>query len=149
MNKVEVPDEQYQIPFGLANIVIEGNELTVVALSKMLLIAKEVIKEMTDSKKFSIELIDPRCVSPIDYETILSSVKKTGRLLIIDEEFEPCSVASQISAKLSDIAFDYLDAPIKTLNGAFSPTPYSPCLENEIIPDPAIIKQKIIDMYNE
>ena len=76
-------------------------------------------------------------------------LKKTGRLLIIDEEFEPCSIASQISAKLSDLAFDYLDAPIKTLNGAFSPTPYSPCLENEIIPDPAIIKQKIIDMYNE
>ena len=149
MNKVDVPDEQYQIPFGQANIVIEGNDLTVVALSKMLLIAKDVINEMTDSNNFSIELIDPRCVSPIDYETILSSVKKTGRLLIIDEEFEPCSIASQISAKLSDLAFDYLDAPIKTLNGAFSPTPYSPCLENEIIPDPSIIKQKIIDMYNE
>ena len=149
MNKVNVPDEQYQIPFGRANIVIEGSDLTVVALSKMLLIAKDVINEMTDSNNYSIELIDPRCVSPIDYETILSSVKKTGRLLIIDEEFEPCSIASQISAKLSDLAFDYLDAPIKTLNGAFSPTPYSPCLENEIIPDPSIIKQKIIDMYNE
>jgi|TARA_B100001964_G_C14255958_1_gene612459 2-oxoisovalerate dehydrogenase E1 component len=149
MNKVEVPDAQYQIPFGAANIVIEGNELTVVALSKMLIIAKDVIKEMSDSNKYSIELIDPRCVSPIDYETILLSVKKTGRLLIIDEEFEPCSIASQISSKMSDIAFDYLDAPIKTLNGSFSPTPYSPCLESEIIPDSAIIKQKIIDMFNE
>jgi len=149
MNKVEVPDAQYQIPFGEAKIVIEGNELTVIALSKMLLIAKEVIQEMSNSNKYSIELIDPRCVSPIDYETILESVKKTGRLLIIDEEFEPCSIASQISSKMSDIAFDYLDAPIKKLNGSFSPTPYSPCLENEIIPGQVIIKQKIVDMFNE
>ena len=58
-----------------------------------------------------------------------------NRLLIIDEEFEPCSIASQISSKMSDVAFDYLDAPIKTLNGSFSPTPYSPSLESEIIPD--------------
>ena len=74
LKRIVFPSEKkyHQIPFGLANIVIEGNELTVVALSKMLLIAKEVIKEMTYSKKFSIELIDPRCVSPIDYETIFS-----------------------------------------------------------------------------
>ena len=80
---------------------------------------------------------------------IAESVKKTGRLLIIDEDFEPCSIATQISSKISDIAFDYLDAPIKLLNGSFSPTPYSPCLENEIIPSKEIIKQKIVEMFNE
>ena len=85
----------------------------------------------------------------LQLEKILLSVTNTGRLLIIDEEFEPCSIASQISSKMSDVAFDYLDAPIKTLNGSFSPTPYSPSLESEIIPNPAIIKQKIIDMFNE
>ena len=100
----------------------------------MLLIAKEVIQEMSDSNKYSIELIDPRCVSPIDYETILESVKKTGRLLIIDEEFEPCSIASQISSKMSDIAFDYLDAPIIKVNSADVPMPYSSELEKLYLP---------------
>jgi len=149
MNKDEVPDVNYQIQFGEANIVIEGNELTVVAISKMVILAKEVIEGLSDSYNCSIELIDPRCVSPLDYETILESVKKTGRLLIIDEEFESCSIASQISSKIGDIAFDYLDAPIKALNGSFSPTPYSPSLESQVIPDSAIIKKKIMDMFTE
>ena len=149
MNKEEVPDEQYQIPFGKAKIVIEGSQLTVVSLAKMLLITEEAINELSNSEKYSIELIDPRCVSPLDYETIVESVKKTGRLLIIDEEFEPCSIASQISSKIIDIAFDYLDAPIKLINGSFSPTPYSPSLEKEIIPSKEIIKQKIVEIFNE
>ena len=149
MNKEEVPDEQYQIPFGKAKIVIEGSQLTVVSLAKMLLISQEAINELSNSENYSIELIDPRCVSPLDYETIVDSVKKTGRLLIIDEEFEPCSIASQISSKIIDIAFDYLDAPIKLINGSFSPTPYSPSLEKEIIPSKEIIKQKIVEILNE
>ena len=136
-------------PFGEAKIVIEGSQLTVVSLAKMLLISEEAINELSNSENYSIELIDPRCVSPLDYETIVESVKKTGRLLIIDEEFEPCSIASQISSKIIDIAFDYLDAPIKLINGSFSPTPYSPSLEKEIIPSKEIIKQKIVEILNE
>ena len=77
----------------------------------------------------SVEMIDPRTVSPLDTSAILASVRKTGRLLIVDEAFAPCSIASEIAAVVADAGFNDLDAPIRRLNGAFAPTPYSPTLE--------------------
>jgi pyruvate/2-oxoglutarate/acetoin dehydrogenase E1 component len=82
-----------------------------------------------------VELIDPRTVSPLDVETILKSVRKTGRLLVVDESFGPCGIGAEIVAQLVDVGFDELDAPIRRLNGAHTPTPYSPSLESAVVPD--------------
>ena len=79
-------------------------------------------------------MIDPRTVSPLDTATILKSVRKTGRLLIVDEAFAPCSLGAEIAAQIADQGFDFLDAPIRRINGAFAPTPYSPTLEAAVIP---------------
>jgi pyruvate/2-oxoglutarate/acetoin dehydrogenase E1 component len=97
----------------------------------------------------SVELIDPRTVSPLDTETILRSVAKTGRLLIVDEDFAHCGVSAEIAAQLADIGFDELDAPIRRLNGKPSPTPYSPTLENAVIPDVAAIAAAIRELHAE
>ena len=128
-----VPEEDYEIPFGQASVVRDGTDATVVAISRMV---QHAIKaaEMLGSKGISIEIIDPRTVSPLDTKTILQSVAKTGRLLVVDEAFQPCSVASEIAAQVADDGFDWLDAPIRRLNGAFTPTPYSPTLENAVVP---------------
>ena len=90
-----------------------------------------------------MELIDPRTVAPLDVDTILQSVVKTGRLLIVDEDFGPCGIGAEIAAQLADRGFDELDAPIRRLNGTHSPTPYSPPLEAAVVPDVETIAQAI------
>ena len=97
----------------------------------------------------SIELIDPRTVAPLDVETIRRSVAKTGRLLIVDETFAPFGIGAEIAAQLADQGFDDLDAPIRRLNGAFTPTPYSPTLEAAVVPTPESIAQAIRDLMAE
>jgi len=81
-----------------------------------------------------VELIDPRTVSPLDMETIFRSIAKTGRLMIVDEAFAPCGIGAEIAAQMADLGFDELDAPIRRLNGAHTPTPYSPVLEAAVVP---------------
>jgi len=131
--KGPVPAEHYEIPFGQAKVVREGTDATVVAISLMVHHAIKAA-ELLASEGISIEIIDPRTVSPLDTETILRSVAKTGRVLVVDEAFQPCSVASEIAAQIADAGFDDLDAPVKRLNGAFAPTPYSPTLEKAVVP---------------
>jgi 2-oxoisovalerate dehydrogenase E1 component len=97
----------------------------------------------------SVELIDPRTVAPLDIETIARSVAKTGRLLIVDEAFAPFGIGAEIAAQLSDRGFDDLDAPIRRLNGAHTPTPYSPPLENAVVPSVNAIAQAIRDLALE
>ena len=98
---------------------------------------------------WSVELIDPRTVAPLDVETIRASVARTGRLLIVDESFGPCGIGAEIAAQLADCAFDELDAPIRRLNGAHSPTPYSPPLEAALVPNVETIAQAIRDLCDE
>jgi 2-oxoisovalerate dehydrogenase E1 component len=88
-------------------------------------------------------------VAPLDVETILRSVTKTGRLLIVDEAFGPCGVGAEIAARVVDEGFDQLDAPIRRLNGAHAPTPYSPPLESAVVPNAATIAQAIRDLVAE
>ncbi|MCH2125668.1 MAG: dehydrogenase E1 component subunit alpha/beta [Pirellulaceae bacterium] len=146
--KGPVPAEPYEIPFGQAAIAREGNDVTVVALSLMLHHALDAAEKLAN-RGISVEVIDPRTVSPLDTDTILQSVGKTGRLLVVDEAFTPCSVASEIAARVADAGFDDLDAPIKTLNGVFTPTPYAPTLEKEIVPNPETVQQAIEDLLAE
>ena len=131
--KGPVPEEVYEIEFGRARVAREGTDVTVVALALMvphtLAAANELAAEGT-----SVEIIDPRTVSPLDTDTICRSVQKTGRLLIVDEAFSPCGLGAEIAARIADAGFDDLDAPIKRLNGTFTPTPYSPTLEAAVVP---------------
>ncbi len=146
--KGNVPEGEYFIEFGNASVVREGTDVTVVALALMVhktLAAIEVLAK----EGISVELIDPRTVSPLDTETIAHSVRKTGRLLIVDETFAPCGIGAEIAAQLASRVFDDLDAPIQRLNGAFTPTPYSPTLEAAVVPNADTIAQAIRDLVAE
>jgi 2-oxoisovalerate dehydrogenase E1 component len=146
--KGPVPDEDYQIEFGRATVVREGRDVTVVALALMVHHAKKICERLA-GEGISIELIDPRTVAPLDVETIRRSVAKTGRLLIVDETFAPYGIGAEIAAQLADQGFDDLDAPIRRLNGAFTPTPYSPTLEAAVVPTPESIAQAVRDLMAE
>ena len=146
--KGPVPETSYHIPFGKAAVVQEGNDVTVVALAEMVHKSIAAIKQLEESG-ISVELIDPRTVAPLDCETILQSVAKTGRLLIADETFGPLGLGAEISAQVGQNGFNDLDAPIHRLNGAHTPTPYSPSLEKTVIPQVEDIVQAILDLLEE
>ncbi len=129
-----VPSESYEIEFGKASIVRAGNDVTVVALARMVHLTESVCDEL-QHEGISVELIDPRTVSPLDMETILTSINKTGRLLIVDEPPAPFGFGAEIAARAACEGFNDLDAPIHRLNGKFTPTPYSPPLEQAVVPN--------------
>jgi 2-oxoisovalerate dehydrogenase E1 component len=143
-----VPQEDYQIEFGKAAVVREGNDLTVVALALMVRRTLEVCDRLA-ARGISVEVIDPRTVSPLDGETILRSVAKTGRLLIVDEAFAPFGLGGEMAARVIDAGFDELDAPIRRLHGAFTPTPYSPSLEKAVVPQVEDIERGILALLEE
>ena len=146
--KGSVPEEEYFIDFGKAAVVREGSDVTVVALA--LMVHKTLAAcEMLSTEGISVELIDPRTVAPLDVETIMQSVAKTGRLIIVDEDFAHCGIGAEIAAQLGDRSFDDLDAPIRRLNGKPSPTPYSPPLEAAVVPSVETIAQAIRDLCTE
>ena len=132
-NKCNVPMGEYEIEFGKAAIVRTGRDVTVVALARMVHLTLSVCDRL-ESEGISVELIDPRTVSPLDVATILQSVAKTGRLLIVDEPPAACGFASEIAAQVVEAGFDDLDAPIRRLTGVFTPTPYSPSIESAVVP---------------
>ena len=146
--KGPVPDEEYLIPLGQAAVVREGSDASVVALAWMVHRTLEACDELAKDG-VSIEVIDPRTLAPLDMDTILASVHKTGRLLIVDEDYGPFGVGAEIAAQVMARAFDDLDAPVARLNGAFAPTPYSPPLEAAIQPNPRTIAQAIRDLLAE
>jgi 2-oxoisovalerate dehydrogenase E1 component len=146
--KGPVPEEDYAIPFGQAAIVREGSQATVVAVGSMVRRAAEAGDELAKAG-VSIELIDPRTLAPLDMTTILASVHKTGRLLIVDETFAPCGIGAEIATQVMEQGFDDLDAPVARLHGLHTPTPYSPPLEAAVVPNTAAIAQAIRDLLAE
>lgn len=146
--KGPVPEEDYEIPFGKARIVCSGNDVTIVALSLMVQHAIKAAEQL-EADGISVEIVDPRTVSPLDIDTILKSVAKTGRLLVVDEGFGPCGLASEIAAQVVDAGFNDLDAPIKRLHGAFAPTPYAPSLEKAMVPDVAQLVHAVREIIEE
>jgi len=146
--KGNVPASEYFIEFGKAAVVREGKDVTVVALALMVHKTLRICDTLA-SEGISVELIDPRTVAPLDLETIRRSVAKTGRLLIVDEAFAPFGLGAEIAAAIADAGFDDLDAPIRRLNGAYTPTPYSPPLEAAVVPTEAQIAQAIRDLCDE
>ena len=133
-DKGEVPDGEYTIPIGVADIKREGTDVTIVSFGKII---KEAYKEADelDKENISCEIIDLRTVRPMDHETILNSVKKTNRLVILEEAWPFGNVATEITYQVQSQAFDYLDAPIEKINTADTPAPYSPVLLKEWLPN--------------
>jgi 2-oxoisovalerate dehydrogenase E1 component len=146
--KGPVPEEEYTIPFGQARVAREGRDCTVVAVGGMVIKTLQACDELAQAG-VDVEVIDPRTVNPLDVDSVLASVHKTGRLLIVDETFQPCGIGAEITAQVVDRGFDDLDAPIRRLNGAYAPTPYSPTLEAAIVPNVAGIVQAVQELMAE
>lgn len=140
-----VPDGEYTIPFGKANIVHEGDRLTIAATSDLVLKAHEVAKELAKDGTF-IEVIDVRTLVPFDRQTIIDSVKKTGRLLILDESHVNYGAHAEIGMNIMEDVFYDLDMPIMRLGTASVPIPFSPALEFPIVPDTKKVYAKIKEM---
>ena len=132
--KGEVPEEEYTIPLGKADIKREGSDVTVVAIGLMVHRALAAAPKL-EEQGISIEVVDPRTLAPLDKQTIIDSVKKTGRLVIMDEDPKTGNATAEIAAVVADEAFDSLDAPIKRVCAPDTPVPYSPVLENFWMPD--------------
>ncbi len=143
-----VPEEDYAIPFGQAAVVQPGLDVTVVAIGLMVRRVVEAAQAL-QTQGVSVEIIDPRTIAPLDLDTILASVHKTGRLLIVDETFAPCGVGAEIAAQVMQRGFDDLDAPVARLNGLQAPVPYSPVLEAAVVPNAKTIAQAITDLLAE
>jgi acetoin:2,6-dichlorophenolindophenol oxidoreductase subunit beta len=142
LNKGPVPEEEYTIDFGVADIKREGKDATIFAYSNMVFKALEAAKEL-EQEGISCEVFDPRTLVPLDMEALLKSVKKTSRLVVVTEACERGSVASDISAKVSSRAFDSLDAPVKIVAGLNTPIPYNSILEQASIPHKADIVKAV------
>ena len=141
----EVPENEYVIPLGKADIKREGTDVTIVAISRMVhqaLAAADALQ----ADGISVEIVDPRTLSPLDEETILNSVAKTHRLVIVDEDNPRCSAATDIAALAADKAFTELDAPIKLVTAPHTPVPFSPPLEQFYIPSAERIVTTIQDI---
>jgi pyruvate dehydrogenase E1 component beta subunit len=133
-DKGMVPDEEYLVPIGQAKIVQEGSDVTIVSYGKMMKVIIDAQKTLNDENIFP-ELIDLRTLRPIDYDLIIESVKKTNRLIIVEESWPLASISSEISYKIQKDAFDFLDAPIQRVCSADTPMAYSPTLVKEFLPN--------------
>jgi pyruvate dehydrogenase E1 component beta subunit len=137
--KGEVPeDEEFTIPLGLADIKREGRDATIVARSLMVPTALRAAEQL-EKEGISCEVVDPRTIRPLDIKTIVESVKKTNRAVVAEESHPFASVGAEISAQITEHAFDYLDAPVKRVSGVDVPMPYAKNLEQLAIPDVAHI----------
>jgi pyruvate dehydrogenase E1 component beta subunit len=132
--KGEVPEEEYTIPFGVADVKLEGEDVTIFATLYMVHKALKAAQELR-KQGVSVEVIDPRTLVPLDKQAIIESVKKTGRIVIVTEDCKTAGVSAEIAAIVAEEALDYLDAPIKRVAEPDTPIPFSPPLEQYVIPN--------------
>jgi pyruvate dehydrogenase E1 component beta subunit len=133
-DKCEVPEEEYLIPIGKADIKRAGTDVTIVSYNKMMKVALGAAAEL-EKEGISAEVIDLRTIRPLDWHTLVESVKKTNRMVIVEEQWPMCSVSSEIAYRIQKEAFDYLDAPILRITSADAPMHYAPNLAALAIPD--------------
>lgn len=135
-DKMEIPEEEYYIELGKADVKKQGSDVTIVSFNKMMKVAFGAAAEL-EKENISAEVIDLRTIRPLDWMTVLESVKKTNRLVIVAEEWPMCGVASELSYRIQKEGFDYLDAPVRRLTSADAPMHYAPNLVNAYLPDVA------------
>jgi len=133
-DKGEVPEGEYTIPLGVADIKRDGTDVTIVSFGKIIKEALHAAEELA-KEGISCEVIDLRTIRPMDHDAILTSVKKTNRLVILEEAWPFASVSSEIAYIVQERAFDFLDAPIQRITTADTPAPYSPVLLKEWLPN--------------
>jgi pyruvate dehydrogenase E1 component beta subunit len=141
--KGHVPEEPYMVPLGVANLVREGADVTVVATGLMVHEAMKAADEL--KSEVSVEVIDPRTLVPLDEDAILDSVRKTGRLVIIDEDYRYCGFSAEVAALAAEKALDCLEAPVARVATPNVPLPYNPSLERHLLPS----KEKIIEAIKQ
>jgi pyruvate/2-oxoglutarate/acetoin dehydrogenase E1 component len=129
----EVPENDKPIPFGQADVKRKGSDLTLIATSYMVQRCLKVAEQLT-GEGIQVEVVDPRTLVPFDFATLLASVEKTGRVVIVDETHQSCGVAAEIAARIAEAGFDKLKAPIRRVATFDVPVPYSPTLEDHIGP---------------
>jgi pyruvate dehydrogenase E1 component beta subunit len=139
-DKCEIPDGEYLIPIGVADIKRQGTDVTIVSFGKIIKVALAAAAEL-EKDGISVEVVDLRTVRPIDYDTVITSVKKTNRLVIVEEAWPLASISGEIAFRVQKDAFDYLDAPIRRITTADVPLPYAPTLIEASLPNMA----KVID----
>jgi len=133
-DKGEIPEEEYLIPIGKANVVREGKDVTIVSYNKMMKVALGAADELA-KENISAEVIDLRTIRPLDWHTIFDSVKKTNRIVIVEEQWPFASISSEIAYRIQKEAFDYLDAPVRRITSLDAPMHYSPNLVHAYLPD--------------
>jgi pyruvate dehydrogenase E1 component beta subunit len=136
----ELPEGEYVVELGRADVKREGDAATIVAIGRMVQLSLEAGGTLA-GEGIEVEVVDPRTLSPLDDETILASVRKTGRLVVVDEDNPRCSMATDIAALVASRAFDHLDAPPQLVTAPHTPVPFSPVLEDVYIPSP----ERIVD----
>ena len=133
-DKGEVPEEEYLIPIGKAKVVREGTDVTMVSFNKMMKVAIGAAEELA-KENISAEVIDLRTIRPLDWQTILDSVKKTNRLVVVEEQWPFASISSEIAYRVQKDGFDYLDAPVRRITSLDAPMHYAPNLVAQYLPD--------------
>lgn len=141
-DKAEMPEEEYLIPIGVADIKKAGTDVTIVSFGKIMKVALAAAKEL-EGEGISAEVIDLRTVRPIDYATVIESVKKTNRMVIVEEAWPLASISGEISFKVQKDAFDYLDAPVLRITTADTPLPYAPTLIEASLPNVARVVKAV------
>ena len=144
-DKMEVPEEEYIIPIGVADIKRPGSDVTIVSFGKIMKVAMAAAVEL-EKEGISVEVLDLRTVRPIDYDAIIESVKKTNRLVIVEEAWPLASISSEIAFNVQKNAFDYLDAPIRRITAADVPLPYAPTLIEASLPNTKRVIQAVKDV---
>jgi pyruvate dehydrogenase E1 component beta subunit len=145
-SKGEVPDDpEFLVPIGKAEVKRQGEQVTIVAYARMTILALQAAEELADDG-VSCEVVDLRSLAPLDMETVLASVRKTGRVVVVEECWRTCGLGAEISSRIYDACFDQLQAPVKRVAGLDVPMPYSRKIEKNCIPQAETIKQAVKEL---
>ncbi|HOX37027.1 MAG TPA: alpha-ketoacid dehydrogenase subunit beta [Candidatus Brocadiia bacterium] len=146
--KGEVPDGEFTIPLGVANVTRKGTQCTIVSYSRMANRSLEAAKKMAEKDGIDCEVIDLRCLQPLDIDCVLDSVRKTGKVVLVSEAYRNANIMCEVAMRINEHAFDYLDAPMQRVCGADTPIPMSPTLEDEVIPTAEKICKAVRNLVN-
>jgi acetoin:2,6-dichlorophenolindophenol oxidoreductase subunit beta len=143
-----VPTEEYVVPFGVAEVKREGDDLTLIATSSMVHVALEAA-ELLEEHDVHAEVVDPRTLVPLDRETLIASARKTGRVIVLDEGYQSYGASAELAAVVAEGAFWHLDAPVRRMGAMDVPIPFSPVLEDETVPTPDRVVENALSLIGK